>query len=270
MVDEHSPQILRLRTGQSFITDDASLAPDQKSFLRFCRIYDVDFSDTCFHCQDSLSAETLALANLKCVRTWDYYRVAQCVCHFRSPTMPTTMPYGCCGEALRWPEASRITFTFSDSNKDLHHWINLRSYAPQRFDSMALIYQLEQGRATDKSDRERRVERVNAHTYAFLTIVGKAWANKKTLTVVNAASLDDLPESVSILDISPPGPHMEKESAADFLRKKALRALTSLALPGPVCPVHFVTLEQYRAHVGEFEFAVDTEKGWIPRIIELP
>lgn len=33
--------------------------------------------------------------------------------------------------------------------------------------------------------------------------------------------------------------------------------------PGPVCPVHFLTLDEYRALVGDHEFAIDTDFGWI-------
>ena len=33
--------------------------------------------------------------------------------------------------------------------------------------------------------------------------------------------------------------------------------------PGPVCPVHFLSLEAYRALVGEHQFAIDTCRGWM-------
>lgn len=32
---------------------------------------------------------------------------------------------------------------------------------------------------------------------------------------------------------------------------------------GPVSPVHFITLEEYRALVGDLQFAIDTQRGWI-------
>lgn len=40
--------------------------------------------------------------------------------------------------------------------------------------------------------------------------------------------------------------------------------------PGPVCPVHFITLDEYRALVGDHEFAIDTDFGWIPEPAPTP
>ncbi|EJT52123.1 hypothetical protein A1Q1_06661 [Trichosporon asahii var. asahii CBS 2479] len=33
--------------------------------------------------------------------------------------------------------------------------------------------------------------------------------------------------------------------------------------PGPVSPIHFITLEEYRALVGDLQFAIDTQRGWV-------
>lgn len=38
---------------------------------------------------------------------------------------------------------------------------------------------------------------------------------------------------------------------------------TSGLPPGPVCPVHFLTLDEYRALFGEHQFAIETQRGWI-------
>lgn len=228
--------------------------------LSFCEILDT-FVCTCLVGVEP-DIDPLALTNIKCVRTWDSYRTVRFAWHITTPSIPVRTRCGC----LLWQDASRTVYTIYDANSALGWMTDMGDHAPEQFGSLAVIYKL---RADLETSEIRCRERVEAHSTAFHQIIKNAWLKGKVTTVVNAASLDALRGNLSILDRRPNGPHALGESAESILRRRATRAVMEGDIPpGPVSPVHFVTLEEYRAHVGEWEFALDTQKGWIPQDLE--
>lgn len=230
--------------------------------LNLCEICDIQSSaDTCFECGATDYPESTPFSNVKCVRSWNSTADVQCVLHIGTPPMPTRVGCKRYGGYLRWPNVSRVVFTIRNADSDMDEWMDPDAYPPKHIDSFVLIYLPEADIEMEKAERRKQAR---AHSQAYHNIVKKAWNEGKTVTVVNAASLDTaVQNNLSFLDHAANGPHTKGESnAIDILRRRAIRAvITGNKPPEPICPVHFVTLEEYRAHVGEFEYVVDIENS---------
>lgn len=159
------------------------------------------------------------------------------------------------GAAVAEGQPCRFTIRGIDVDSRLREWTYLESCAPDDFGALVLIYLLDAGDG-DPGPWTK-------HWLAFSEVVLAAWRQKTSVTVVNAAILNELQGGRQLLRRSYLDGPAEDESAEDVLRRWAFEAVRSNERPGPVCPVHFITLEEYRAHVGEWEFVLDTETVWV-------
>lgn len=248
----------------------AKVMKEARVLLRFSEIGDADNIVECFPCEVKTTFDPHFFPAIKHVRTWDRLGALQCVHHLSTPPTVTRVITRCeCGcRWFQWPDVSRLVIMIRDTYELLSACSEMTSYVPQRVDSFVLIYLLDPQLSNEREWQS--IERVAAHTRAFRTIITDAWKKGKAVTIVNAACLDDL-RNPSLLDDSPKRRHVPGESTTDILRQMAVRAVMDDDMPpGPVCPVHFVTLGEYRDHVGELEYAIDTDDGWISRKLDLP
>lgn len=270
MLDPRSDSLFALRSSR-LRPEESQLtvhAPSTRVLVGFSEICDIHGSLNCFQCNVGPSFEPSIFAGIKYVRSWSDFGDVQCVLHIRAPSRPvvTRAECRCCGWFLQWPRVSKLVLTMRDIDRDLNHWLDWYRRLPEDVDSFTLMYRLEDGPATEKRQRSGQS---SAHWPAFGRIVRTAWERRKAVTVVNAASLDSLKDRLSTADLAPTEAQTQGKCAIDILRERAIAMVNGFVRAGPVCPVHFVTLEEYRAQVGELEYAIETQRGSIPCRLEL-
>lgn len=89
---------------------------------------------------------------------------------------------------------------------------------------------------------------------SLIKIISAAHFSNVRVTVVNAESL--------YIPNAGPGPKPTVQDLVEGFSPTATDFGTRLRLTNP--PFHFLTLEQYRASVGEYEFALETNGGYLP------
>lgn len=236
--------------------------------LALCEVLDVQAQpyEEHFHCdQETFQRGDLQIfANLKVYRSisGDALRVT----HIKTPAKPN--PRCMCLMWLQWADISEDVFTFNRIDMTL---CTLFEQQPnyERCDSITVIYLPGAESLLDLW------EAPEMHWWTMKELIKEAWSRGTVVTIVNAVSLDGCDEDLLDIEYCPNGRHQAKyEHPTSVLRRLALNAIRTFnsidpvdshfTPPGPVCPVQFVTLEEYRAHVGEFRFALNTDQGWIP------
>lgn len=235
--------------------------------LALCDVFDIETEGSACECEEDANLARIdprLFSNLKVYRIKDCDGEALRVMYIKTPSTPT---HSCiCHKWLQWEDVSRVVLTLRHFDWSLEELLGGQERLPESFDSITMIYlpikEADYGSAWK--------EAFKAHWHVFRRIVDMAWNKGKVITIVNASSFDTLEHDPLGIDVCQLGRHTKDEDPEDALRGVAMGALASellpLSMPGPVCPVQFVTLEEYRAHVGEADFATDTEIGWIPRV----
>lgn len=235
--------------------------------LALCDVFDMETEGSACECEED---SDLARIDPRLFSNLKVYRIKNCdseglrVMYIKTPSTPR---FGCiCRRWLQWEDVSRVVFTIRHVDWSLEELLSEQESLPERFDSITIIYlpmtDVEYGSAWE--------EAYKAHWHLFRRIVDMAWNKGKVITIVNASSLDTLEHDPLHADVCFLGRHAkEDEVPEDALRGMAMAALAAEVLPidtpGPISPVQFVSLEEYRAHVGEADFATDTEMSWIPK-----
>lgn len=202
--------------------------------------------------------ETEVLANIKIVLlnddTWGGLRVL----HFKNPS--TTDPLCACPLWMRTQDISRVVFSIRCLSWGLGEYV---SELPESWDSLVIIF----WGAMYVPDAVDRDQCFADHWSNFCEIVRTAWLRGKTVTVVNAVDLGNLLEDFWLLSLRLDDPHRSlDDKPEDCIRRMAIRAVCGdindhsnhSLQPGPVCPVHFVNLTEYRAQLAEVEYTIDT------------
>lgn len=145
------------------------------------------------------------------------------------------------------------------------HMVDYTTALPESWDSLTIIYLPDVDVTVDVDDY--RDWYPVQHWNEFQCVVRLARGKGKRVTVVNANSVTPLLDRIPIRTTSYACDPPVGETIEDRLRELAISAVDGMdnVPPGPVCPVHFITLEQYRDHVGEAEFAIDTTPTWTPK-----
>lgn len=237
-------------TGSSLILLRQPRAP---VLLTFCDILDTVSDEAAL--LDYLTVRSFDLqdlTNIKYFRSRYDERDGMRVLHVKSSSMAhsTASSYSW----LRSLDMTRIVFVIRDVRWDVSRRIDVYDEFPEHFDSLVFTYLP----GPECTDIVYRPDWYSSHWNALRDIIARTWERGKAVTIVNVDSLKDYEQWML--------PPTWGRTVEDMLRRWGYGALDLYGPsipPGPVCPVHFVTLEDYRAHVGEYEFAIDTEPGWI-------
>lgn len=274
-----------LRSGRSFGWKELLDKARTNLLLRLCVIFEEADSEFYFWSKWMGHACAWMWLSLKLVRArWSDGDI-QTVMHVSRSATPTHRRDSCSDRCHTWRDVSRVVHTVSAFHWSPFNYFDLNldlARFPIQLNSVTWVYPL----MADPSTGYHSFTPADIHLMSFGDVVVNAWSRKKTVTVVNAASLDGRSSDLEILRpvrgelirILSEDDFRHEEyyqceglDAEEILRRVAILAATDhgYMAPGPVCPVHFVTLEEYRAQVGELEYVIDTEKDWIPSRTEL-
>lgn len=237
-----------------------------RALLALCEIIDVSLSG--FSAHDRQTAIEICfgrqlLPNIKALRTWEQDDDGHRTVHFirRSerffPWRDRVRELVFVVRKMTWRmEGPRGGDGLTNRLKDM-----------VALNAVTFIYLLEEDYLTGAyCDTKARAHLLSSHERAFCKTVNAAWSKRMAVTVVNASSLNEVDDDIDIFGQPSDGPRIANASAVDSLRKRVIAAVSpDYTQPGPVCPVHFVTLDEYRAHVGDEQYTIDTGKGWLPQ-----
>lgn len=204
------------------------------------------------------------LPNAKAFRTGSFIDDGQRVLHYQRATTNSS-------DHALWLGPEKVVVTVRKLLWDMEgysHYQGTKNDFPGLFGSLTIIYLIDAGHVASLQcvkESPALPVRLQHHWDAFCWYVRRAWRKRKVVTVVNATSLNDPIENLWIRRPSEEEP-AEQENTVDSLRRRAIANVSpDFMQPGPVCPVHFVTWEECRAHVGEGQYAIDVGNGWLPQ-----
>lgn len=263
VMDDPNPYFI-LSTDKVITVEDLHRPQRACVLLALCEVLHTEKIDGCWNATASMKPfNPLLFSNVKVSRTWHDTGEGLRTMRIDAPSTPRA---SCaCYLWLQWEHALSVTFTIHKVDGCMDDFGGLMRDIPKDFEALNFIYIPKSSDQYALSATSSRYEDSD-HWTGFCKLVRKAWECGSAVTVVNAASLDGTEDAPAILGNDAPD-SLDIDSTEDILRWRVLQAITKDAdvPPGPVCPVHFLTLEEYRAEVGQLEYAINTEEGFIPR-----
>lgn len=278
--DRKLQPLLSLRLGRTFKA--RTLVSQASILLRHCQILDSEPPGyQC--CANEAGVLDGALPSLTAVRVSDFWDVndlpvAMRVSHYE---IPPGIESGC--PCCHWNAHHNKETGVPQTVKRfvLTTWGHDNTFDPRlpsEFESLAIIFLFD-------SAPEECYGDVEDLWNTFGAAVARAWDAKKPAIIINAESLYNHQSWTEELS----GCGMEdrlrrKATESVFEQIEAFEYMEALEEaerhggpepdlesdiwdifppPGPVSPVHFITLDEYRGLVGDHQFAIDTQRGWV-------
>lgn len=278
--DRKLQPLLSLRLGRTFKA--CTLVNQAPILLRHCRILDSEPPEyQC--CANEGGVLDGAFPSLTAVRVSDYWDVddlpvAMRVSHFETPPGPESACPCCHWDAHHDKDsgAPQAVKRFVLTSWGHDHTFDRR--LPDEFESLTILFLFDSAPEECYGELEELWD-------SFGEAVARAWNDQKPVIIVNAESLHSHHWWTKELG---------GFGTEDRLRRKATDTVFAIieaveyieALeeaerhggpepdlesdiwdifppPGPVSPVHFITLDEYRGLVGDHQFAIDTQRGWV-------